>query len=83
MTNEIVKFVSAKPYLNASNEVFNKIFFCLHGKKEVVVECSEELKYTLKNLPSEYLQPRLVDIKAYLNTNSIKYEENFANTTIV
>jgi|LakMenE18May11ns_1017448.scaffolds.fasta_scaffold7569193_1 hypothetical protein len=83
MKNEIVQFVSAKPYLNCSDEEFNKVFFCLHGRKEVVVECSSELKEILKNLPSDYLQPRLIDIKDYLNKNGIGYIENFKNTTIV
>ena len=83
MEKEIVKFVSAKPYLNASNDVFNKLFFCLHGRKEVVVLCSSELKNILKNLPSDYLQPRLIDIKNYLDKNEIEYTEDFSNTTIV
>ena len=56
MEKEIVRFVSAKPYLNVSDEIFNKLFFCLQGRKEVVVLCSEELKNVLKNLPSDYLQ---------------------------
>jgi hypothetical protein len=45
---ETVKFVSARPYLNAPDEVFNKLFFCLQGRKEVAVECSDELKETHK-----------------------------------
>lgn len=83
MENEIVEFVSAKPYLNVSDEVFDKLFFCLHGKKEVVVLCSEQLKHILKNLPSDYLFPRLIDIKAYLNSVGIKYVEDFSKTTTV
>ncbi len=83
MSKEIVKFVSAKPYLNVSMEEFAKVFFCLHGRKEVVILCSDELKETLKNLPSDYLQPRLKDIKSYLDSQGISYEENFANTTTV
>ena len=83
MKKEIVKFVSAKPYLNVSDEVFNKLFFCLHGRKEVVVLCSEELKCILKNLPSDYLQPRLIDIKKYLDSVGVKYVEDFSNTTVV
>lgn len=83
MKKEIVKFVSAKPYLNVSDEEFNKLFFCLHGRKEVVVLCSSELKETLKSLPSNYLQPRLTDIKIYLNSVGIEYIEDFSNTTVV
>lgn len=83
MEKEVVKFVSAKPYLNVSNEEFNKLFFCLHGRKEVVVLCSGELKDKLKNLPSNYLQPRLIDIKNYLNTIGVQYIEDFSNTTTV
>ena len=49
MKKEIVKFVSAKPYLNVSDDIFNKLFFCLHNRKEVVVLCSDELKNILKN----------------------------------
>jgi hypothetical protein len=83
MEKEVVKFVSAKPYLNVSNEEFDKLFFCLHGRKEVVVLCSSELKDKLKNLPSNYLQPRLIDIKNYLNTIGVQYIEDFSNTTTV
>ena len=81
MKKEIVKFVSAKPYLNVSDDIFNKLFFCLHNRKEVVVLCSDELKNILKNLPSDYLQPRLIDIKNYLNSIGIEYIEDFSNTT--
>jgi hypothetical protein len=80
---EVVRFVSAKPYLNCSDKLFNSLFFCLHGRKEVVVLCSDELKHILKNLPSNYLQPRLSDIKSYLISNNIKFTEDFTNTTIV
>jgi hypothetical protein len=83
METEIVKFVSAKPYLNVSDEIFNNLFFCLHGRKEVVVLCSPQLKETLKNLPSNYLQPKLKDIKNYLDSVNIKYTEDFFNTTTV
>ncbi len=83
MKKEVVRFVSAKPYLNVSDEEFNKLFFCLHGRKEVVVLCSTELKEILKNLPSDYLQPRLIDIKNYLNNAGITYIEDFSNTTTV
>jgi len=83
MEKEVVKFVSAKPYINVSDEVFNKLFFCLHGRKEVVVLCSTELKEILKNLPSDYLQPRLIDVKYYLNTVDIPYIEDFSNTKTV
>ena len=79
----MVEFVSAKPYLNCSQEEFNKIYFCLHGRKEVVILCSDELKQILSSLPSDYLQPRLKDIKKYLDSNNIKYTENFKNTTKV
>lgn len=80
MEKEIVKFVSMKPYLNGN---YDDIFFCLHGRKEVVVLCSNELKEILKNLPSDYLQPRLIDIKKYLNSVGISYIEDFSNTTTV
>ena len=80
---EIVKFVSARPYLNVSDEEFNKIFFCLQGRKEVVVLCSEELKEILRNLPSEYCQPRLIDIKKYLDSVGIEYVEDYSGTTRV
>lgn len=83
MESKTVQFASAKPYLNVSDEEFNKLFFCLHGRREVVVLCDKELKETLKNLPSDYLQPRLKDIKAYLDTNNIPYIEDFTNTTTV
>lgn len=98
MISEIVNFVSAKPiaemvvskcgtYMEKvnlmSDEEFKNIFFCLHGRKEVVIECSNELKEILRNLPSDYLQPRLKDIKKYLDSIEIKYIENFKGTTIV
>jgi len=44
MKNEIVEFVSAKPYLNVSDEEFMKIFFCLQGRKEVVVFMFSRIK---------------------------------------
>jgi len=75
---EVVNFVSAKPYLNSPN-----VFFCLQGRKEVVVECSPKLKDILQNLPSEYLQPRLKDIKKYLDDNGYTYTENYKGTTTV
>lgn len=81
MKKEIVKFVSAKPYLDIPDEDFKKIFFCLHGRKEVVVECSSELKEILRNLPSDFLQPRLGDIRKYLDKAGINYIEAFSNTT--
>jgi hypothetical protein len=80
---ETVKFVSARPYLNAPDEIFNKLFFCLQGRKEVAVECSDELKEQLKNLPSDYLQPRLKDIKEYLNSKGIPFVEDYKGTTTV
>ena len=83
MKKEIVKFVSTKPYLNVSDEEFDKIFFCLQGRKEVVVLCSDELLEEIKNLPSDYLQPRLKDIKKYLDKQGIKYVEDYSNTTTV
>lgn len=66
INKEIIQFVSAKPYLNLPDEEFYKVFFCLHGRREVVVLCSDGLKETLRNLSSDYLQPKLTDIKAYL-----------------
>lgn len=78
---EIVHFVSAKPYLLLSDEDFKKVFFCLHGRKEVGVECSENLKNKLRSLPSEYCQPRLKDIKQYLINEGIEFTENFKGTT--
>lgn len=83
MSKETVFFVSAKPYVNSPNDIFDKLLFCLHGRKEVVIICSDELKEVLKALPSDYLQPRLVDIKAYLNSVGIEYKEDFTNTTTV
>ena len=80
---EVVQFVSAKPYLNVSDEIFNNLFFCLHGRREVVVLCSYELKEKLRNLPSDYTQPRLKDIKEYLDKNGYEYLENFKNTTTI
>lgn len=80
---ETVKFVSARPYLNAPDEIFNKLFFCLQGRKEVAVECSDELKQTLKNLPSDYFQPRLKDIKEYLTSQGIPFIEDYKGTTTV
>jgi hypothetical protein len=80
--SEIVKFVSAKSYLNT--QLPKGLFFCLSGRKEVVVLCSDELKETLRELPSEYLQPRLKDIKAYLDKQGIKHvTEDLKNTTQV
>jgi hypothetical protein len=75
--SKTVKFVKGKLYLNVSDEEFKKLFFCLHGRKEIVVLCSDELKETLENLPSEYVQPRLVDIKQYLDSVGIKYIEEY------
>jgi len=69
--------------LNASDDDFSKIFLCLHGRKEVVVICSEELKNILMNLPSDYFQPKLIDIKNYLKSNNIDFIEDYNNTTIV
>lgn len=80
MEKETVRFVSARPYVQKNLPVD---FFCLHGRKEVVVLCSPELTKTLKELPSDYVQPRLVDIKKYLDDNGYPYTENFKNTTVV
>jgi hypothetical protein len=81
---EVVKFVSAKPYLNSPDDIFDRLFFCLHGKKELVVECSDELKKVLKDLPTDYFQPRLKDIKAYLDKQGIKYViEDLKSTTTI
>ena len=82
-TPKTVKFVSAKPYLNVSVSEFEKLFFCLQGRKEVVVICSDGLRKTLKMLPSDFLQPRLIDIKAYLDSKNIPWIEDFSNTTTV
>lgn len=79
----MVQFVSAKPYLHVSDEELSKIFYCLHGRKEVVVLCDDDLKATLRNLPSDYLLPRLKDIKKYLDDNGIPYTEDFKNTLIL
>jgi hypothetical protein len=76
-----VQFVSAKPYLNISDEEFKKLFWCTHGNKEVVVICDDELKEILRNLHSDYAQPRLIDIKKYLDSKGITYTENFKDTT--
>lgn len=78
-----VQFVSARPYLNISDDEFVKLFFCLHGRKEVVILCDDELKEVLRNLPSDYLQPRLKDIKEYLDKQGIEYTENFKGTLTV
>ena len=83
MKTEVVKFVSAKPYLTVSDSEFDKLFFVLNGRKEVVVVCSDELKNILNNLPSDYIQPRLVDVKKYLDTVGIGYVEDYSNTTII
>ena len=77
---EIVQFVSAKPYLNLPDVEFNKVFYCVHGNKEVVVECSEELKTRLKELPCDYFIPRLKDIKKFLDEQGIPYTENIKGT---
>lgn len=80
MSKSIVRFVSTKGYMD-TDEV---PFFCLHGKAEVVVECEDkELLEELKNLPSDYLQPRLKDIKEYLKSRDIGYMEYFKGTTQV
>lgn len=78
---ETVRFVSAKPYLNLPNEEFDKIFFCLKGRKEVVILCSSELKNILKDLPSNYVQPQFKDIVKYLNDNEIPYVVGDLNKT--
>lgn len=81
--NPTIRFESTKNYLNSTDEEFKKEFFCLHGRKEVMVICEQELKETLRNLDSDYLQPRLKDIKKYLDDNNISYIEDFKNTTKV
>jgi hypothetical protein len=83
MVKEVVKFVSTKPYLKLPYEVWGKMFLCLHGRKEIFVLCSDELLKTIENLPSDYVQPRLIDIKKYLNSVGIPYIEDFSNTTTV
>ena len=35
------------------------------------------------NLPSDYFQPKLIDIKNYLKSNNIDFIEDYNNTTIV
>lgn len=80
---ETVRFESTRELMKQRDIDFNKIFFCLHGRKEIVVECSNELKDKLRDLPSEYLQPRLKDIKKYLDSQGIEYAENFKGTTRV
>ena len=88
MEEEIVQFVSTKLYftpgpIKSQKTDLSKLFFCLHGRREVVVLCSDKLKETLKNLPSDYFQPRLKDIKQYLISQNIQFIENFKDTTTV
>ena len=79
---EIVKFVSAKPYVNLPFDV--DVFYCLQGRKEVVIVCSDELKAELKALPSDsVIGHKLKDIKAYLDSKSISYIEDYTNTTVI
>ncbi len=85
----MVKFVSTK-FPKGGISILDKLliededlFFCLHGRKEVVVECDSKLKETLRNLPSEYIQPRLKDIKKYLTDNNIPFIEDFKGTSVV
>ena len=79
---EIVRFVSAKPYLNLPDYVINDLLICSHGRKEVVVVSSSKLKKELEELPSDYIQPRLKDITKYLKDKEIEYViEDLTETT--
>lgn len=78
-----VQFVSAKPYLNVPDSEFDKLLYCMSGRREVVVLCDEELKDTLRSLPSDYYIPRLKDFKDYLKANGIEWTENLKGTTTV
>lgn len=80
---EKVQFVSAKPYLNISDQEFDKLFFVLHGRKEVVVLCSDELKAELEALPHIHILPTLKEVKKHLDGKGIEYSEDFKNTTRV
>lgn len=79
--NKTVQFVSAKPYLNVPDDEFNKLLYCVSGRREVVVLCDDELKETLRNLPSDYFIPRLKDFKTYLKSKGIEWTEDFKGTT--
>ena len=71
---ETVKFVSGYTYigLDLSYDEIMNLFVCAKGRKEVVVECSDELKEVLRNV-SEYSIPRFKDIEKYLKDNKIPY----------
>lgn len=60
---ETVQFVSAKPYLEVSDEEFDKLLYCMNGRKEVIVICSDELKKKLVALPSDWTIPRITEYK--------------------
>lgn len=80
---EIVQFVSARPYLNVSMEEFNKLFLCYHGRREVVVLCSSEIKKSLDGLEYETNFPKVKEVKKYLDSIGVEYTENFKNTTTI
>jgi len=80
---EVVKFVSAKPYLYLPDEKFNKVVFCVYGRKEAVIECSDELKKIIKDLPSGYCIPRYKDIIKWLKENGYEYTIDLTNTTTI
>lgn len=78
MNNPDVKFVASKSYLDMP--LIDDILVCTHGRKEIVVECNSELKGKLRNLHSDYFQPRLKDLKKYLSEQGLTYQEDFKNT---
>jgi len=81
---ETVRFVSAKPYMSVPISELNEVFFCLKGRQEVVVECSDSMKEELRALPSEYYIHRIKEIIAYLEATGVPYEMgDLKNTTII
>ena len=81
---EKVKFVSAKPYMSVPISELHNVYFCLKGRQEVVVECSESLKEELRALPSEYYIPRMREVIKYLEATGVPYEiGDLKNTTTV
>lgn len=81
--SEVVQFVSAKPYLNVPDEEFNKLLWCMKGRKEVIVLCSHELKLKLAAIESEWTIPRISEFKEYLKAHGIPWTEDYKGTTTI
>ena len=76
-----VRFVSAIPFLTYPIETLKDIYIVLQGRKEVVVICSQELRFLLEQIPSIYFHQTLKDLKLFCSANNIKFVENYKKTS--